>query len=173
MIDRLITKPVASCALGKHIKSSCIFLPSSPPSSAFPSSFCSSIPGRPLLFSDTGLRRRLSNHVLNNIRMASTLTLPNLPIFDSISRHDPSSIVAAHCLSGRTFRYGELLPDVCRLRDQIQDAAPKSDLRGERIAFLVENSYDYVGMSLSRLFNFPSLSVHKSRRGISGIFLLT
>ncbi|KAI1818304.1 AMP-binding enzyme-domain-containing protein [Poronia punctata] len=77
-------------------------------------------------------------------RMASTLVLPKFPIFEAISRHDPHSIAVAHCLSGRTFKYGELLPDVCRVRDQIHAASGKEDIRGERIAFLVENSYDYV-----------------------------
>ncbi|KAJ8125252.1 hypothetical protein O1611_g8385 [Lasiodiplodia mahajangana] len=76
--------------------------------------------------------------------MASTLTLPKLPLFDAISRHDPTSTAVAHCLSGRSFKYGELLPDVCRARDQVYEAAGKTDIRGERIAFLVENSYDYV-----------------------------
>ncbi|GAW11790.1 hypothetical protein ANO14919_011420 [Xylariales sp. No.14919] len=76
--------------------------------------------------------------------MASTLTLPKFPLFDAISRHDPNSTVVAHCLSGRSFKYGELLPDVCRARDKIYEAAGKTDIRGERIAFLVENSYDYV-----------------------------
>ncbi|KAI0593116.1 hypothetical protein F4775DRAFT_579329 [Biscogniauxia sp. FL1348] len=82
---------------------------------------------------------------LRLVRMASSsLTLPKLPVFEAISRHRPSSTAVVHCLSARTFRYGELLPDVCRVRDQIHDAAGKSDIRGERIAFLVENSYDYV-----------------------------
>ncbi len=81
-----------------------------------------------------------------HIRMASSLTLPRLPVFNAIAGHDPNSFVVVHCLSGRTFRYGELLPDVCRARDRIYAAAGKSDIRGERVAFLVENSYDYVGM---------------------------
>ncbi|KAJ8105519.1 hypothetical protein ONZ43_g7397 [Nemania bipapillata] len=76
--------------------------------------------------------------------MASTLALPKLPLFDAIARHDPNSVAISHCLSGRSFKYGELLPDVCRARDQIYEAAGKTDIRGERIAFLVENSYDYV-----------------------------
>ncbi|KAI0023741.1 AMP-binding enzyme-domain-containing protein [Xylariomycetidae sp. FL0641] len=75
--------------------------------------------------------------------MASELTLPKLPVFVAISQHDPKSPAVVHCLSGRTFKYGELLPDVCRVRDQIYDAAGRTDLTGERIAFLVENSYDY------------------------------
>ncbi|KAI1349277.1 hypothetical protein F5Y01DRAFT_187411 [Xylaria sp. FL0043] len=77
-------------------------------------------------------------------RMASTFALPKFPIFEAISRHDPNSTAVAHCVSGRSFKYGELLPDVCRARDQIYAAAGKTDIRGERIAFLVENSYDYV-----------------------------
>lgn len=81
-----------------------------------------------------------------HIKMASSLTLPKLPVFNAIAGHDPKSVAVVHCLSGRTFRYGEILPDVCRVRDQIHAAAGKSDIRGERVAFLVENSYDYVGM---------------------------
>lgn len=63
--------------------------------------------------------------------------------------HDPESTSVVHCLSGRTFRYGELLPDVARARDRIYEAAGRSDLQGERIAFLVENSYDYMGTKLN------------------------
>ncbi|KAF3057021.1 Acyl-CoA synthetase family member 3, mitochondrial [Daldinia childiae] len=76
--------------------------------------------------------------------MASTLTLPKLPIFEAIASHNPQSTAVVHCLSRRTFKYGELLPDVSRVRDRILDAAGKSDIRGERVAFLIENSYDYV-----------------------------
>lgn len=78
--------------------------------------------------------------------MASTL--PRLPLFDAIVRHDPGSTAVVHCLSGRSFKYGELLPDVARARDRLHEAAGRSDIRGERIAFLVENSYDYVGKHL-------------------------
>ncbi|KAK6072854.1 AMP-binding enzyme [Seiridium cupressi] len=74
--------------------------------------------------------------------MASTL--PRLPLFEAISKHDPDSTAVTHCLSGRSFRYCEVLPDVARARDRIYEAAGKSDIRGERIAFLVENSYDYL-----------------------------
>jgi malonyl-CoA/methylmalonyl-CoA synthetase len=76
--------------------------------------------------------------------MASTL--PRLPLFDAISQHDPNSTAVTHCLSGRAFKYGELLPDVARTRGRIYEATGRSDVQGERIAFLVENSYDYVGM---------------------------
>lgn len=72
-------------------------------------------------------------------------TLPRLPVFEAIARHDPDSTVVVHSGSGRRFRYGELLGDVCKTRDRLCHAAGRSDLDGERIAFLVENSYDYVG----------------------------
>ncbi|KAB5578363.1 hypothetical protein GE09DRAFT_1089396 [Coniochaeta sp. 2T2.1] len=74
--------------------------------------------------------------------MASTL--PRLPVFEAIARHDPNSTVVIHSNSGRTFRYGELLGDVCKTRNRIYEKAGKTDIEGERIAFLVENSYDYV-----------------------------
>lgn len=76
-------------------------------------------------------------------RMLSTL--PRLPLFEAVSRHDPDSTAVIHSLSGRTFKYGQLLGDVRRARDRLSQAAGREDLNGERIAFLVENSYDYVG----------------------------
>lgn len=75
------------------------------------------------------------------MRMISSL--PRLPVFEAIARHDPESTVVVHSGSGRRFLYGELLGDVCRTRNRLYEAAGRSDLDGERIAFLVENSYDY------------------------------
>ncbi|KAL2154976.1 hypothetical protein VTH82DRAFT_3652 [Thermothelomyces myriococcoides] len=74
--------------------------------------------------------------------MASTL--PRLPVFEAIARHDPDSTTVIHSRSGRRFRYGELLGDVCKVRNRLHEAAGKDNIDGERIAFLVENSYDYV-----------------------------
>ncbi|KAL1893111.1 hypothetical protein Cpir12675_004257 [Ceratocystis pirilliformis] len=71
-------------------------------------------------------------------------TLPRLPLLEAIASHDPHSTVVVHSVSGRTFKYGELLGDVLRTRSKLLEATGKSDLTGERIAFLVENSYDYV-----------------------------
>lgn len=72
-------------------------------------------------------------------------SLPRLPIFEAIAKHEPESTAVIHSASGRRFTYGELLGDVCRARERFVDASGKKDLQGERIAFLVENSYDYVG----------------------------
>jgi len=79
---------------------------------------------------------------------APSRSLPRLPVFEAIARHDPESTVVVHSLSGRRFKYGELLGDVCKTRDRLHEAAGKEDIGGERIAFLVENSYDYVGRRL-------------------------
>lgn len=82
--------------------------------------------------------------------MASSLTLPRLPVFQAISKHDPQSIVVTHSTSGRTFRYGELLRDVANAKDKLVKESGESPLQGQRIAFLVENSYDYVGAQAER-----------------------
>ncbi|PHH66289.1 hypothetical protein CDD81_7882 [Ophiocordyceps australis] len=74
----------------------------------------------------------------------SSSALPRLPLFEAIAAHDPTAAAVVHSLSGRSFSYRGLLPDVRRARDRMRQARPVSDLAGERIAFLVENSYDYV-----------------------------
>lgn len=79
-------------------------------------------------------------------RMASTL--PKLPVLEAISRHDPRSIAVIHSRSGRHFAYGELLKDVAAASSKLRQFAGTTNLDGHRIAFLVENGYDYVGMSL-------------------------
>jgi hypothetical protein len=79
----------------------------------------------------------------NPFRMASTL--PKLPVFEAIAGHDPESTVVIHSVSGRRFQYGALLKDVAEARTRLYEKAGKSNLDGQRIAFLVENGYDYVG----------------------------
>ncbi|KAK3046036.1 hypothetical protein LTS18_013483, partial [Coniosporium uncinatum] len=74
--------------------------------------------------------------------MASTL--PKLPIFEAITKHDPKSTAIVHSLSGRNFTYGELCNDVMGARLKLEKAAGGKPVEGERIAFLVENGYDYV-----------------------------
>lgn len=48
-----------------------------------------------------------------------------------------------HSASGRRFTYGALLRDVSERRDRL--VGQGLGIEGERIAFLIENSYDYVG----------------------------
>lgn len=76
-------------------------------------------------------------------RMAPTL--PKLPVFEAIASHNPESTAVVHCASGRRFTYGQLLKDVADGRDKLLQSATGKRIDGQRIAFLVENSYDYVG----------------------------
>ena len=80
------------------------------------------------------------------LQMASTF--PDLPIFRAISSHDPESTAIIHSKSNRRFTYGELLKDVedakIKLYGHLKSASPES-IGGQRVAFLVENGYDYVG----------------------------
>ena len=71
--------------------------------------------------------------------------LPRLPIFEAISNHDPKTTAVIHSTSGRRFTYGELLYDIINARDRLLKQAGNEELAGRRIAFLVENGYDYVG----------------------------
>jgi hypothetical protein len=82
------------------------------------------------------------------LRMASTL--PKSPIFEAIASHDPQSTVVIHSSSGRRFTYGELLRDVAEAKDKLLQNA-EGPIKGARIAFLVENSYDYVGAQSQEL----------------------
>lgn len=76
-------------------------------------------------------------------RMASSLS--KLPVFEAIAKHDPHSIAVIHSASGRKFTYGALLRDVVEAMDRLHKEADSNNIEGQRIAFLVENSYDYVG----------------------------
>ena len=75
--------------------------------------------------------------------MASTL--PRLPIFEALKKHNGQSTAIVHSPSGRSFTYGELVNDVAAAKDKIQRNTNGQSAAGQRIAFLVENGYDYVG----------------------------
>ena len=77
------------------------------------------------------------------MRMASTL--PRLPLFEALAGHDPTSTAVVHSASGRRFTYGQLLGDVAEAKDRLLQEAGGSAIDGHRVAFLAENSYDYVG----------------------------
>ncbi|KAJ5810677.1 uncharacterized protein N7503_002895 [Penicillium pulvis] len=70
-------------------------------------------------------------------------TLPNIAIFRALQKHDPSSLAVLHSTSTRSFTYGNLIGDVLRAKDDLERKA-QGKLAGERVAFLAENSYDYV-----------------------------
>ena len=71
--------------------------------------------------------------------------MPDNPLFQAISKHNPKSIAIIHSESGRIFTYGGLLHDVAAAKERLLQTADGKPLAGERIAFLAENGYDYVG----------------------------
>lgn len=94
-----------------------------------------------------GANARLAPAALST-RARLLATLPNIPIFRALTDHDPSTLAVSHSASARSFTYGNLVADVLRAKEDFeQKAAAKSNgqLAGERVAFLAENSYDYVG----------------------------
>ena len=77
-------------------------------------------------------------------------TFPNLPIFRALACHDPESTAIIHTKSSRIFTYGDLVRDVesskIKLYQNLKDATQDhGQVGGQRVAFMVENSYDYVG----------------------------
>lgn len=86
---------------------------------------------------------RSASSLLSTVRMASTL--PRLPIFEALKKHDAQSTAVVHSLSGRSFTYGELVNDVAAAKDKLQRNCNGAKAEGQRISFLVENGYDYVG----------------------------
>ncbi|KHJ36033.1 putative 2-succinylbenzoate- ligase [Erysiphe necator] len=99
-----------------------------------------------------------SNHLL--LKMNS---LPRIPIFDAMYSHDPNSTAIIHSRSGRRFTYGELLKDISEekfkllqlLKKERNEENPKY---GHRIAFMVENGYDYI-VSLLSIIGAHSLAL--------------
>ena len=88
--------------------------------------------------------------IIQHFRMASTF--PDLPIFRAIASHDPKSTAVIHAESGKQFTYGNLLRDVeaakITLYNQLKSASVQGEsIGGQRVAFLVPNSYNYVGAS--------------------------
>lgn len=80
----------------------------------------------------------------------SLATLPNLSLFRALKNHNPSSLAVTHNPSSRSFTYENLVADVLQSQDRLRQAGGgrRDGLRGERVAFLAENSYDYVGTVL-------------------------
>ena len=75
--------------------------------------------------------------------MASTL--PNSPIFRSLAEHKSQNPAIVHSTSGRSFTYSSLLHDIAAAKDKLTELSGGKSLQGQRLAFLAENGYDYVG----------------------------
>lgn len=65
---------------------------------------------------------------------------------EAIQKHDPSSLAILENDSGASFSYGTLLNSIAHAKDELLCKAGRADISGERIAFMVESGYEYVGM---------------------------
>jgi hypothetical protein len=75
-------------------------------------------------------------------------SLHRTPLLSTFGQQDVSSTAIINQFSGASFPYGSLLRDIARARQGFLTAVGgKSDLAGERIGFIVENGYSYVGKS--------------------------
>ncbi|RKF62106.1 Acyl-CoA synthetase family member 3, mitochondrial [Erysiphe neolycopersici] len=113
--------------------------------------------------------RSLASKKLKRIYVAPTQfskmasTLPKIPIFEAMNRHDPKSTAVIHSRSGRRFTYGELLRDVSQEKERLLKLLKEEQIEenpeyGQRIAFMIENGYDYV-VSLLSIIGAHSLAL--------------
>lgn len=88
-----------------------------------------------------------AQNVTTPVSLRSLSTLPNLPLFRALKDHDSSSLAVVHSASSRSFTYGNLVADVVQAKERLLGSVGgrQESLSGERVAFLAENSYDYVG----------------------------
>lgn len=90
-------------------------------------------------------------------------TLPNTAFFRALCTHDPASYSVIHSKSGRRFSYGNLVRDVTRAKDDLErNSDGRHYLPGRCIAFLAENSYEYVGKFFCPI-HFKPFCAHTSR----------
>ncbi|KLU89839.1 hypothetical protein MAPG_08808 [Magnaporthiopsis poae ATCC 64411] len=75
-----------------------------------------------------------------------SVSLQRSAFFEAIQRHEPSSLAVIENASGASFSYQTLLQSVARAKEQLLRKTGRTDetISGERVAFLVENGFDYV-----------------------------
>lgn len=80
-----------------------------------------------------------------NMQMSTTST-KKASLFHALQTHDAASTAIINSGTSTAFSYGNLVADVIHAKAQLLCSGDGGDLTGERVAFLAENSYDYVGM---------------------------
>ena len=75
-----------------------------------------------------------------------SVSLQRSAFLEAIQRHEPSSVAVVENASGASFSYQTLLQSVARAKEQLLLNTGRTDetISGERVAFLVENGFDYV-----------------------------
>jgi malonyl-CoA/methylmalonyl-CoA synthetase len=85
-------------------------------------------------------------------------SLPNLPIFEALLKHDSDSTAIVESKAQLSFTYGDLLQDVAIASNDLQKRMGKS-LRNERIALIIDSGYDFVGSSGISLYRNGTLLI--------------
>jgi malonyl-CoA/methylmalonyl-CoA synthetase len=70
---------------------------------------------------------------------------PRSVLFEALRAHDQGSIAIVDSASGKCVTYASLLQDVSRFRHQFLQDVGRDDIFGERVAFIVEDNYNYTG----------------------------
>lgn len=76
-------------------------------------------------------------------------SLHRTPLLKVLNEQDVSSVAVVNHSTGTAFSYGSLLRDVARARDALLKSYDHKSLAGERIGFIVENGYSFVGTIMS------------------------
>jgi hypothetical protein len=135
-----------------------------------------------IMFARRSVTTCLSSHTIHRARYAANSLTPRYSrtfsytsaamaalqrsaFFEAMRQHDPSSTAVVNNDSGVAFSYGSLLRDVSRAKERLLQETGKDEkgIAGERIAFMVENGYDYVGADSSFTAHTIRLSLQKLR----------
>lgn len=74
------------------------------------------------------------------------ITLQRSAFVEAIRKHDQSSIAVVESESGESFSYDTLLKSIAGAKELLLSKTGKDDISGERVAFMVESGFQYVGM---------------------------
>lgn len=76
------------------------------------------------------------------------ISLQRSAFLEAIQKHEPSATAVVENDSGSSFSYSSLLQGVACAKELLlrKTARTERDISGERIAFMVENGFDYTGM---------------------------
>ncbi|RGP69400.1 acyl- synthetase family member mitochondrial [Fusarium longipes] len=77
-------------------------------------------------------------------------TLQRSSFLEAIQKHEPYSLAVVENASGASFSYNILINSIAHAKEELLAQAGRTDISGERIAFMVEAGYEYVGIVIAR-----------------------
>lgn len=80
-----------------------------------------------------------------------TILVQRSAFLEAIQKHEPLSTAVVNHDDGTSFSYRTLLHDIAYAKERLICSSGKGSVASDRVAFLVENGYDYVGMRRSSL----------------------